>query len=42
MSAKEKWIMAVIVGVIALWLFKWDALYLYGLAALIYLITRAR
>ena len=40
-SSKEMWIMAAILGLGALYLFETKALYLFGLAALIYLFTRA-
>ena len=41
MSSKEMWIMAVILGLGALYLFETKALYLIGIAGLIYLFTRA-
>ncbi len=41
MSSREMWIMAVILGLGVLYLFETKALYLFGLAGLIYLFTRA-
>ena len=42
MSSTERWIMAVILGLGALYLFEEKALYLFAVAALIYFFTRAR
>ena len=42
MDDREKWIMAGILAAIALYLFEWQALYLCGGAAVIYLILRNR
>jgi len=41
-SDREKWIMAAIIGVGALYLFELKALYLIGVAALIYFVSRSR
>lgn len=41
MSSREMWIMAAILGLGALYLFETKALYLFGIAGLIYLFTRA-
>ena len=41
MSSTERWIMVVILGLGALYLFETKALYLFAVAALIYLFTRA-
>ena len=41
-SDREKWIMAAILGAGALYLFELKALYLIGVAALIYFIYRSR
>ena len=42
MSGKEKWIMVAILALGAGYFFAWQALYLYGIGALIYLFTRAK
>ncbi len=41
MSPKERWVMAGIGAVAAVYFFHWNSLYLFGVAALIYLFTRA-
>lgn len=41
MNPKERWTMAGIIGVGAVYFFEWNSLYLFGVAALIYLFTRA-
>jgi hypothetical protein len=42
MSGRERWIMAAIFALGALYFFEWQALYLYGVGALIYLFTRGK
>ena len=41
-SDTEKWIMAAIIGAGALYLFEFKALYLIGVAGLIYFVSRSR
>ena len=41
MSGRERWIMAAIFAVGAVYFFGWNSLYLFALAALIMLFTRA-
>ena len=42
MNARERWIMAAILAAIALYLFGWQALYLYAAAGAIYFFSRGR
>ena len=40
MNDREKWIMGAILALGALYLFGWQALYLYAVAAIIYFFSR--
>ena len=40
MNERDKWIMAAVLALAALYLFKWQALYLYAVAAILYFFSR--